>query len=83
MSCPSCGLDLDFIPKLPSGYKVYWIHSIPEHMFARCCIATGSDPQSGPFYCGAKAKWLAALVGSDHITCACQRHEQELRSKQL
>lgn len=83
LACPRCGLEHDFIPRLPRDYKVYTVHEIPAHMTGYCCMVTGNDPQSGSFYCGAKAKWMAALVGSMTHACACAHHESALRRKQV
>jgi len=36
-----------------------------EHEVFRCCAQTGSDSQSGPFYCGEIAEWVAIFPAED------------------
>ena len=44
-----------------------------------CCVQTGSDIQSGPYYCGTLADFVATIPGG--IVAACEKHHRRLMNR--
>ena len=50
-----------------------------EHEVHLCGARTGNDIQSGPYYCGAIADWVAST--SDGLAAVCSKHGDRLNIK--
>jgi hypothetical protein len=68
---------------MPNGKRIDDISSLkfvetgPFEIY-RCCCRIGSDPQSGPFYCGDVADFKA-FVGDGSMVSVCQKHFERIK----
>jgi hypothetical protein len=74
LDCPRCGERRDYIPGGEPAYQATNLRKIEG--YARCGASIGSDLQSGPFYCGDRATWMADSQGG--FMCVCDRHKNIL-----
>jgi len=67
----------DFIPKGGTVVNMEELEfrKVEDYEYYQCCRITGRDPQSGPFYCGALAKYVAFHEDGVRSTALCERHK--------
>ena len=67
----------DYIPGgKPVDVSSLVFHRTREHEVLLCGTRTGEDIQSGPYYCGAIADWMAAASGG--VVAVCDKHGRRL-----
>ena len=68
----------DYIPggKPIADITVLTFRRAAEHEVLLCGTQTGRDIQSGPFYCGAVADWVA--LTPDGTAAVCTRHANKI-----
>lgn len=79
--CPQCGCKGDYIPRnLVNGVTLTHGRELGTNEFYRCIVVIGEDIQSGPFYCGARAAFIAYGLkdGITYERAVCRRHKHRL-----
>lgn len=74
----------DYLPRGGRALRQEEIRSLQfretaEHEIYHCGCQTGDDIQSGPYYCGAIADFVAnAPDGSSGVVAVCGRHKRKI-----
>jgi len=73
--CPAC-FEKDFIPKGGTVMNLDQLkfRELEDYEYYQCCRSTGRDPQSGPLYCGNRAKYIAFHEDGVKSVALCERH---------
>ena len=67
----------DYVPKgKPVDVTKLTFRRTREYEILLCGTRTGHDIQSGPYYCGAVADWVAATSGG--LTAVCDKHGRKI-----
>jgi hypothetical protein len=73
----------DYIPKGRSvDVSKLLFRRAHDHEIHLCGVRTGRDIQSGPYYCGALADWLAQAEGDGQLAAVCDKHAKRLCLRQ-
>ena len=70
----------EYIPKgTPVAVSSLTFRRTYEHEVHLCSTRTGNDIQSGPYYCGKIAGWVATDGSS--LAAVCERHGEQFHIK--
>jgi hypothetical protein len=70
----------DYIPGgKPVDVRSLTFRRTRDHEVLLCGTRTGNDIQSGPYYCGAVADWVASI--REGTVAVCDRHGKQLNIK--
>lgn len=68
----------DYVPKgKPVDVAKLMFRRTHEHEILLCGTRTGDDIQSGPYFCGAVADWVA-VTSDDGLAAVCDKHGRKI-----